>query len=81
MSDTPPTVAASPPTPTAKITPISYVWLAATVLRVLHEAPALLDAVEQFWSHVSGTESPPDHVEAAVRAAISSARKADSAEP
>ena len=44
--------------------------LLPVLLRVLHEAPALLAEVEAFWNKVTAGGSVPAHVDAAVQAAF-----------
>lgn len=44
--------------------------LAGLLLRILHENPALLPQMQEFWRLVSGANSAPPHVEAAMQAAF-----------
>lgn len=50
---------------------------AGLVLRILHEAPELLNAMESFWTHIAGNPGAPPHVEAAVQAAFHKLREGE----
>jgi hypothetical protein len=81
MSDPNKVNAPAAASPTARVTGLTYVAVASTVLRVLHEAPALVDAIAKFWDHVSGPDSPPDHIDAAVQAAIATVKASTDPSP
>jgi hypothetical protein len=46
----------------------------ALALRILQEAPMLIQSVEAFWGSVTSHTAAPPHVEAAVQAAFADVR-------
>lgn len=63
-------------TAASSLNPLTYVAVAGAILQIMHEAPALINSVAAFWTAVSGSGSPPAHVENAVQAALATHRAA-----